>query len=109
MHRTVVAAMGIVVVGCWVGVPQATADNPVCTATFCSFYSPSRNISCELDYQRGSGIPDETYCQTETPPQSGAYDHRRDIQDLHRQFVSRQRRPRHSGARLRPNRRGGPV
>ena len=70
MHRTVVAAMGIVVVGCWVGVPQATADNPVCAATFCSFYSPSRNISCELDYQRGSGISDETYCQTETPPQS---------------------------------------
>ncbi|WP_238305167.1 MULTISPECIES: hypothetical protein [Mycobacterium] len=50
--------------------PTAAADNPVCTSTWCSFLSPSRNIGCELSYQRGSGIPDETYCQTNSPPLS---------------------------------------
>jgi hypothetical protein len=50
--------------------PRAAADNPVCTATWCAFLSPSRNVSCEIDYQRGNGIPDETYCQTDSPPQS---------------------------------------
>ncbi|CPR10947.1 hypothetical protein BN971_02222 [Mycobacterium bohemicum DSM 44277] len=73
MHRTVVAAAAAVaavaVVG-WPGTPRAAADNPVCTSTWCSFLSPSRNIGCEIDYQRGSGIPDETYCQTDSPPQS---------------------------------------
>lgn len=75
MHRAVVAALGVaalgvVVVGCCVGMPQAAADNPVCTATWCSFVSPSGNLGCEMNYQRGSGIPDETYCQTDSPPQS---------------------------------------
>jgi hypothetical protein len=73
MHRTVVAAMGVVFAGCWMGipqVPQAAAENLVCTPTWCSFLSPPRNIGCEMDYQRGSGIPDETYCQTDSPPQS---------------------------------------
>jgi hypothetical protein len=70
VHRAVVAAMSIAVVGCSVGMPRATADNPVCTPTVCAFLSPSRNISCEIDYQRDPGIPDETYCQTMSPPQS---------------------------------------
>ncbi|WP_068184572.1 hypothetical protein [Mycobacterium sp. UM_CSW] len=73
MHRTVVAALGaallFVGVGC-VGAPRAAADNPVCSQTWCSFLSPSRNIGCELDYQRGRDIPDEAYCQTTSPPQS---------------------------------------
>lgn len=43
--------------------PAAAADNPICSANACSFYSPSRNISCEIDYQRGAGIPDVVYCQ----------------------------------------------
>ena len=73
MYRTAVAtieaAIGIVAIGCCVGAPRAGADNPVCSQTWCSFLSPSRNISCEIDYQR-SGIPDETYCQSNSPPQS---------------------------------------
>jgi hypothetical protein len=62
-------ALGIVV-GCCVGAPRAAADNPVCTQTWCSFLSPSRNIGCEMSYQRGSGIADETYCQSDSPPQT---------------------------------------
>ncbi len=70
MYRVVVAALGIVVSGGCLGMPAAVADNPVCTSTWCSFLLPSRNIGCELSYQRGSGIPDETYCQSDSPPQS---------------------------------------
>ncbi|OBA74537.1 hypothetical protein A5641_27555 [Mycobacterium sp. 1554424.7] len=73
MHRAVAvamgAALGFVVVGC-VGSPWAAADNPVCSQTWCSFLSPSRNIGCEMDYQRGRDIPDEAYCQSTAPPQS---------------------------------------
>jgi hypothetical protein len=69
MHRAVSAVLAVVVAGL-VQAPRAGADNPVCTATWCAFYSPSRNISCEIDYQRGNGILDETYCQTHSPPQS---------------------------------------
>ncbi|MGZ4526066.1 MAG: hypothetical protein ACXVX7_06340, partial [Mycobacterium sp.] len=46
--------------------PAAAADQD----NYVAFLSPSRNISCELDYQRGSQIPDETFCQTNSPPQS---------------------------------------
>lgn len=70
MHRGVVTILGILVFGACLGPPPAAADNPVCTSTWCSFLLPSRNISCELSYQRGSGIPDETYCQSDSPPQS---------------------------------------
>ena len=44
--------------------PLAGADD-----NYVGFLSPSRNISCELNYRRG-GIPDETYCQTDSPPAS---------------------------------------
>jgi hypothetical protein len=71
MHRVVVAAMGmVVVVGCCVGTPRAAADKPVCTATWCNFLTPSRNLGCEMDYGRGQGMPDQTYCQTDSPPQT---------------------------------------
>ena len=70
MHRAVVAAMGIVVLGWCAEMPQAAADNPLCTASVCAFWSPSRNVDCEIDYLRSPGIPDETYCQTNSPPQS---------------------------------------
>jgi hypothetical protein len=33
------------------------------------FHSPSRNIQCELDWQRG-GIADRAYCQTSEPARS---------------------------------------
>ena len=63
-----IAATGIVAVGWCAGMPHATADNPICSANVCSFYSPSHNISCEIDYQRGADTPDMAYCQI-TPPQ----------------------------------------
>jgi len=62
--------MGIVVVAAGLSAPHAAADNPVCISTFCSFLTPSHNLGCEIDYQRGDGIADETYCQTDSPPQS---------------------------------------
>jgi hypothetical protein len=34
------------------------------------FHSPSGNIQCELDWQRGSGIADAAYCQTFQPARS---------------------------------------
>jgi hypothetical protein len=68
--KRIVAATGVVVVGCLVGMPQAAADNPACTASMCAFLSPSRNISCEINYHRDAGISDEVYCQTNAPPQS---------------------------------------
>lgn len=64
------AAIGFVVVGCCVQPPRAAADDPACTASMCAFLSPSRNISCEIDYRRDPGIPDEAYCQTNAPPAS---------------------------------------
>ncbi|OBK20628.1 hypothetical protein A5634_12170 [Mycobacterium asiaticum] len=70
MYRTVIAAIGLVVVFSGVNVPVAAADNPVCTSTWCSFFAPSHNLGCEMNYQRGNGISDETYCQTDEPPQS---------------------------------------
>ena len=70
MKRAVIAAIGFVVAGGCLGSPRATADNPACTASGCAFLSPSRNISCEINYQRGPGIPDEAYCQTNEPPAS---------------------------------------
>jgi hypothetical protein len=70
VRRTLVAAMAVVVVACCVGTPQAVAEDPVCTKTWCSFLTPSHNLGCEINYQRGSGIPDETYCQTQSPPRS---------------------------------------
>ena len=70
MKRAVVAAIGFVVVSCCVGIPEAAADNPACTASVCAFLSPSRNISCEINYKRDPGISDEAYCQTYSPPQS---------------------------------------
>jgi hypothetical protein len=69
MRRTLIAAAAMAIVGTCVGTPRSAADNPVCTATWCAFLSPSRNISCEMDSGR-SGITDETYCQTNNPPQS---------------------------------------
>ncbi|OBJ61778.1 hypothetical protein [Mycobacterium sp. 1423905.2] len=70
MFRTVTTALGIAVIGGCIAVPQAAADNPVCTSTTCAFLAPSGNLSCEVDYRRGSGITDGAYCQTDSPPQS---------------------------------------
>ncbi|WP_264045149.1 hypothetical protein [Mycobacterium paraffinicum] len=45
--------------------PLAAADQD----NYVAFLSPSRNISCEIDYQR-RGLPDETFCFTLSPPAS---------------------------------------
>jgi hypothetical protein len=63
-----IAAAGILALGWCAGMPDAAADNPICSANVCAFYSPSHHISCEIDYQRGAGMPDTAYCQI-TPPQ----------------------------------------
>ena len=109
MRRVLVPALGIVVVGCWVGLPRAAAENTVCTATWCSFLSPSRNISCELDYQRGSEIPDETFCQTNSPPQSVHMSTSGVFNTCTGTVLSGQCSPRHSDPCLRPNRRSRPL
>lgn len=70
MKRAVVTVLGVVLVGGWIGIPAAAADNPVCSATWCAFLAPSHNLGCEIDYHRGNGMNDETYCQTDSPPQS---------------------------------------
>jgi hypothetical protein len=57
----------IAAAGFCTGMPTATADNPICSANVCSFYSPSHAISCEIDYQRGTGMPDSAYCQISRP------------------------------------------
>jgi hypothetical protein len=43
--------------------PQAAADQN-------AFLSPSRNISCEIDVRQNYNMPDVTYCQSNSPPQS---------------------------------------
>jgi hypothetical protein len=54
-----------------VGAPSAAADDSVCTTVgqYCGFYSPSRNISCEMNTGGRVG-EDGVYCQTDAPPQS---------------------------------------
>ena len=34
------------------------------------FHSPSGNIQCEIDWHRGSGIPDAAFCQSAKAPRS---------------------------------------
>jgi hypothetical protein len=62
--------MGIAVVAGCMGAPHAAADNRVCSTTWCSFLTSSRNIGCLIDFQRGNGIPDQVYCQSTMSPQS---------------------------------------
>ncbi|WP_231980472.1 MULTISPECIES: hypothetical protein [unclassified Mycobacterium] len=50
-------------------VPRAAADQD----NYVAFLSPSRNISCEIDYQR-RGIPDSAFCFSISPPQSVTMD-----------------------------------
>lgn len=50
-------------------VPSAAADQD----NYVAFLSPSRNISCEIDYQR-RGIPDGAFCFSVSPPASVTMD-----------------------------------
>ncbi len=47
----------------------ATTTPATATTTGASFYSPSRNLSCEID-DGGSGAPAQVYCQSWNPPSS---------------------------------------
>ncbi len=69
--RVCVAATTAFVVGSILSAPSAGADDSVCTTVgqYCGFYSPSRNISCEMNTGGRVG-QDDVYCQTDTPPQS---------------------------------------
>ncbi|OBI00605.1 hypothetical protein A5678_18255 [Mycobacterium sp. E2733] len=49
--------------------PPAAADQD----NYVAFLSPSRNVSCEIDYQRG-GIRDAAFCFTISPPESVSMD-----------------------------------
>ena len=75
MRRTLVAAVGLVVVGCWVGMATGTAGHrgkPGLYRDLVRVRVPVPQHGCEMNYQRGSGsgIGDETYCQSDSPPQS---------------------------------------
>ena len=79
--RKMLLSAAIAIVGTATGIafpamisaPPATADPLPCT--WCDtpnvqfFASPSGNISCQIDYRRGSS-PDSAYCVSFTPPQN---------------------------------------
>jgi hypothetical protein len=69
MRRAALAVVASLFACGFVAVPRAVADSPVCMPNFCAFLSPSRNLSCEIDYHHAQ-IPDETYCQTNEPPRT---------------------------------------
>ena len=72
---SLIAASGIAVAGLIAGAPRAVADDSVCTSVgqYCGFYSPSHNISCEINTGGRVG-QDSVYCQTNEPPQSVTMD-----------------------------------
>jgi hypothetical protein len=71
------AGLGIGVGGFIAGVPQAAADDSVCTTVgqYCGFYSPSHNIDCEINTGGRVG-PDSVYCKTGDPAQSVQMDNK---------------------------------
>lgn len=70
-----IGATAIALVGSVLTAPSALADDSVCTTVgqYCGFYSPSRNISCEINTGGRVG-QDGVYCQTGSPPQSATMD-----------------------------------
>lgn len=73
-----VAAIGIVVVGGWLGAPPAVADEGPCVpGNPCNFVSPSGNIACSLMEAAPPGTQGsaaQAYCQTNSPPQAVVLD-----------------------------------
>ncbi|MBB3601385.1 hypothetical protein FHT40_001018 [Mycolicibacterium sp. BK556] len=78
-NRTLVfaAAWGIGLTGWITGVPQAAADDSVCTTVgqYCGFYSPTHNIDCEINTGGRVG-QDGVYCKTGDPAQSVQMDNK---------------------------------
>lgn len=66
MRRTIIAMLGIAVVGSGLAsVPRAAADNPFCTQYICSFVSPSGNIFCQIEFQNPAASgPDHAVCNS---------------------------------------------
>ena len=62
MRKIALAGLGIATAAV-VSAPPATADSN-------TFLSPSRNISCEIEVRQNYNMPDVTYCQSNSPPQS---------------------------------------
>jgi hypothetical protein len=62
MRKIALAGLGIAAAAL-VFAPPAAADSNV-------FLSPSRNISCEMETKQAYNMPDVTYCQSSSPPQS---------------------------------------
>jgi hypothetical protein len=62
MRKIALAGLGIATAAVIFG-PEAAADQN-------AFLSPSRNISCEIDVRQNYNMPDVTYCQSNSPPQS---------------------------------------
>ena len=75
---TAVVAIGIIVVGGWLGTPSAVADEGPCVPDSpCNFVSPSGNIACQLAeaaHPGTQGSAASAYCQTNSPPQSVVLD-----------------------------------
>jgi hypothetical protein len=64
MRKATIAAMAPApLLAALVLAPQAAADQN-------SFLTPSRNISCEMNSRQPYNMPDATYCQSNSPPQS---------------------------------------
>jgi hypothetical protein len=75
MQLNVAVAIGIVVVGGWLGTPRAVADDVTCVPREgCNFLSPSGNIGCQLDAAAPHGSAALAYCGTSSPPQSVVMD-----------------------------------
>jgi hypothetical protein len=56
-----IALAGVGVLAALSLAPQATADEPLCANSQCSFYSPSHDISCEIDTYNNTVAP-SAYC-----------------------------------------------
>lgn len=56
----IAVAVGALPVAGWT--PRAVADEPVCTATDCSFVSPNKSIECVITVAGTDGTPDGAFC-----------------------------------------------
>lgn len=56
----IAVAVGALPVAAWT--PRAVADEPMCTATDCSFVSPNKSIECVITVAGTDGTPDGAFC-----------------------------------------------
>ena len=107
-----IAATGIVAVGWCAGMPHAAADNPICSANVCSFYSPVTQhqlrdrLPTRRRHARHGLLPDRPAATLATV---GAHGSHRGVRGLHRRNLFGQPRVGPGDACLRPNRRHRPI